>query len=342
MKLLTIAVHQIDRGAKQVIPVALTEDAADLENYVKLLVDRILGAKGRRRYRFERPTCEVPLLLKQAYEDGSWSDIGTSLADRLLRVELTVEGQYGHLPDIPRGSLIQCAIEYEQGPAYLMAKVEHDQFLDQTQLIRRLGLPYDKQALKTCLVDVDGAGKPGKTWVSDSSSRIARYWWQGFLELEEEYTDEANTQRAFLSIDRLLAKKLKRVARSDYTFLRNTLVGYFRTQPEFNIDAVVEHVYGTYEPENKEEVDLDALRGATEALVDKGLFDERFTLVPKEIKARIRRVIPLTDEIDLALKTEIPNLRDVIKARQHPDGMKYLEIRTERGWEEFKTAEEEE
>jgi hypothetical protein len=340
MKLNNIFVHQIDRASKSVTPIPLNEELADLQAYVGLLVDRILGAPGRRRFQFERPTCEVPLLLARAYGDGEWAEAAEGVASRLLKVEISVSGQYGHLPEIPRGSLIQCAIELEGKPAYLLAKVEHDQYLDQTELVRKLGLPYAKHALKTCLIDVNDDNEIGKTWVSDSSSRIARYWWENFLELVEEYTDQQNTLRAFNSVESLLTKKVKKVSPADFTFLRNNLVGYFRTQEEFAITGLLDHVFGTYEPDN-EKVDVDELRAATAALVSDGKFDGQFTVVPRVIRARIKRVIPLTDEIDLNLKAEIPNLRDVIKAKESPDGTKYLEIKTERGWNAFKTSDEE-
>ena len=113
----------------------------------------------------------------------------------------------------------------------LIAKVDLNSFLDQTDFKKHAGLPFEKRILKTCLVEFAQQNEIAKITVSDTNN--AKYWWKDFLELEEITSDEKNTKLAFNSIDHTLGVQLKRNFPSDYTYLRNNFIGYFRTQPRF-------------------------------------------------------------------------------------------------------------
>ena len=334
MILRQFSVHQLDRENNNVRDIAISAELKDLASYVDRLVTQVVDSSKRRVYTFANPASEVPLTLASAYTESAWSSSASKLAIRLLNVESRVAEVIRGIAEIPKGSLIQGAMEVDGEELYLIAKVEHDEFLDQNDLIRRLGLPYARQALKTCLVRVDEGPRFETAWVSDSSTRFAEYWWKNFLELSERRSDTENTRAAFKQIDRLLRRKLKSDHPSDYTFLRNAVGQYFLTQAEFNMDELVNNAIGRYRP-SSEEVGIDDLAAELKQMEASDLFDARFTIDEEAVRRPIARTIELTAEIDLRLKAPLEDLQNVVKAKRYPDGRKYLEIETNSGWEAF-------
>ena len=60
-------------------------------------------------------------------------------------------------------------------------------------------------------------------------------------------------------------------------------------------------------------------------------FDSRFQKVPSKIQAKIKNEIKLTDDIELVLKKDIPNLSRTIKPYE-TNGEKYIMVRSEDGY----------
>ena len=192
------------------------------------------------------------------------------------------------------------------------------------------GLPIDKKALKTAIIKVTelGTDVEMEITVTDSSSGIAKYWTDEFLEVTEITSDEQNTKNAFNHIEKVLSQNLKKQAPSDYTELRNNLVGYFKTQTAFQYDELINQVFGTYTFDNPE-VSLDDIKEKVNKLVQKEKFDTHFTLVPSEIKARFKKTYKVSDEIELRTNGHIEGLRHIIKATTNTIGEKILEIKVE-------------
>lgn len=66
----------------------------------------------------------------------------------------------------------------------------------------------------------------------------------------------------------------------------------------------------------------------------KAPFDTQFDLDISVIKNRIRSIIFLDDQIELRIKTDIPNLKNKIKPDKDDDG-KYIKIYTDAGYKTF-------
>jgi hypothetical protein len=64
-------------------------------------------------------------------------------------------------------------------------------------------------------------------------------------------------------------------------------------------------------------------------------FDEQFTIVKAKIRAKFLNTIPLTSQIDLHLKEDIPNLETIITAEKDADGTRYVKIKSEQGYQYF-------
>lgn len=213
-----------------------------------------------------------------------------------------------------------------------LAKIETVDFLEDVHLKIQSGLPINKKALKTAVICItqleDTEELEVQITVTDSGSTIAKYWSDDFLEASELTSDEKNTKNAFTAIERILSQNLKTQAPSDYTELRNGLVGYFKKQPSFHFENMIDYVFGNYEMENTQ-VNLENVKDKVKKLLEKEKFDTHFTIVPNEIKARFKKTYKVTDEIELRTNGHIENLRHIIKATKNTQGEKILEIKIE-------------
>jgi hypothetical protein len=322
--------------------------AGDLDEYIIELLDTIVNLPDNRFFGFESENTEVRTLLEKLIEEknesgdeANYLPISDDIANRLLRKEVEAQDKYLHITKIQKGSLIQSLVEYQERLYFLISKVEHESFLNTEDLVRQIGLPYEKKALKTCLIRFTEDDDVESIIVSDTNGRISQYWVKDFLELEEKNSNEKNTSNAFNAIDLVLTRQLKKQSPSDYSMLRNNLIGYFRTQQDFSFDQMLNSVFGEYEPENPETVNMSRIKETVNKLPDQVGFDKSFSIISKEISARIRKVVKISDKIELKLKDHISQLRKIIKSEVTPDGQKVIIIKTENeeAYEMFKFRE---
>ena len=99
---------------------------------------------------------------------------------------------------------------------YLLAKVEHTDFVDDSDFSFKTGFSKDMKKLwKSCLFEMDDLNSScflAKVFLNNP----AKYWYDTFLELEERTNDETNTDRAFRAVDLVLNGNLKKIAPRDY------------------------------------------------------------------------------------------------------------------------------
>lgn len=330
-----ITLHHIDINADKADLHLPSPNSNDLQAYVQFLFEMITKKEDHRYFRFQSDTTEVKGCIYDLIMDGTnYEDKCLAIANRLLRKEKEAQEKYGHLKDIQRGSLIQTQIQSDGKKIFIIAKIDLDPFLDEFDLKKKSGLPFERFLLKSCLLEYNLSNELEKISLYDSTPRIANYWYKEFLEAEELNTDEHNTNVAFKAIDNEFTMKLKNKFPSDYTFLRNNLIGYFRTNDVFVFNNMINYVFGEYQSIDPA-LDLELFKQRIRELPQKKNFDERFTIVHGLISARYKRIINLTDQIDLNLKSDIENLSDVIKA-QDVNGEKYVMIKTEKGYNIFR------
>jgi hypothetical protein len=311
-----------------------------LEDWKKKLFTNVYEGE-KRRFKFDGETCEVIALVNKICGGTDKDTCALRIAERLLEKETKAQEKYGHLGNgIQRGGLFQILTEYEDNPAYLMAKIEHEEILDETDFERHSGLPFDKHIFKTCLIIFDKEGKVAEVLVSDNKrKKISDYWAYEFLEVTELRSNVHNTRMAFKFLEAYVTK-LKKNHRADYFQIRNNMIAHFRTKSTFSFADMVEAMVGEYEPYDPE-LDIKAFRAGLEKLPQKlkeneNVFDSTFDIVQAEVKARFRKSIDLSDRITLNFKEDIPNLETIITAVEFNNGKKGIRIETEQGYEYFK------
>ncbi len=341
METLSTTLHKIDTENNECVKYPIDPQKEDLQIYIKKLITGVAGGSQYKEFYFERETTEVYACIQLAFQKQSLSDIGDTIALRLLAQEVSVEEEYfdrlskdGSL--IRKGSFLQVLLNDDGILKYLCVKLDHQEFLDGEDFTRRLGLAYSRQVYKVCIVSVDNDFKSTNVSVCDNNKRIATYWWKSFLELTEKRTDEINTERASSKVISKLGK-LKNIAPMDYTCLRNTVISEFRKKDAvMNYSEFIERVFEHYEPQEEEaKKKMPELISALKKLPEQFKFDTQFNLVPKMVKARIRK-FQLSGEIDLITKDGIEQFDEKIWAAENPDGKKLVMIHSPEGFKQFK------
>jgi hypothetical protein len=333
------SIHSMDLEGVKLEKRSATEGA--IEEYIIDLIKKSRINKNKRAFKFASETVELHTLVMEIVNTGFDQKILIDNTDRIAKrwfdKEKDTQEKYSQIMSLPKGSLIQSYFQTRDSFLFLIAKIEHEDYIDEIEYNKQVGLPFDKRILKTCIIelkevetvyeeDEDGVPKfdVDNIYVTDSNAKIATYWYKDFLELEELNTNEMNTRTAFKAIDWEI-KKVKKSSPPDYTLLRNNLIGYFKTKEDFTIDNVIEYVFGDY-PAESQELDLEKVKRDIRALPKKKNFDTQFSIIKKEVKAR--RNYDVNDKIEIRLKDHIDRMRDVVYSEEKR-GDKFIVIKTE-------------
>ena len=212
---------------------------------------------------------------------------------------------------------------------YLLAKVEHTEWVDDSDFTFKTGFSKDKKTIwKSCLFDLSNLTAQ-EFYAKVYSDTKAQYWSNGFLELEELKNDELNTQRAFQAIEATLGHGFRGITGPDHTIIRNSFIGYLKSNEHIDYPSMVNSILENYQPEdtNISPEKVESIRKALLEQPEKRKFDNQFNSVSTAINARIKKVYHVYEGIDLSVKGNIPNLSSIIQSVEK-DGSQYLMIRT--------------
>ncbi len=333
-RILSTILHHVDIERRSCAAATMPVDASDLERYLADLLDEIQAKPQKREYRLADLTTQFGTALRQffAQQDLTKSAEAESLAQRLLRIELTTEDKYGHLNPagtghVKKGSFLQFMYREGGGVHYLGVKVEHQLFLDEADFKRKIGLGESQKIYKACKVSFDTAGMFSSVLVFDTNSKPSAYWWRDFWELAEQRTDAHNTETAIKEVVRILAP-LKRTSPVDHSILRNAAIAAFKQTGQMNFDQFITNTFANYQPSEPAVSDsLGQMVVKMRKLPSQKSFDSQFELVPTAVPFR-RLTLPLTSEISLSYDEGIPNLEDKIWASRTRDGQDVLVVKS--------------
>ncbi len=324
MEIIAKSIHVIDF---EQMKINYIEPSEAFEDYVNGLVSDINEEPNIRQYFTPSKTKEVIsciLQIKAGIDSGT--EVGqffVNIAQRLLMKEKETQDRMGHMDvHVQKGSLIQVLLHDEttSGYIYLLAKVDHSGFVDDSDFTLKSGFSREKKSIwKTCAFDLSAVPSeriPAKVY----SNTYAKYWWDDFLELEPVITNEENTSRAFKAIDHQLSTLIKKRAPFDHTVLRNMFVGYFQNHDQLVYDDMLKDIMDGYTPNELSPEGLSDLKQELSQLPEKKHFDRNFTPIPSEIKARIRKTYKIRPGMELRITDSVDNISDVISAQRGPDG----------------------
>ena len=325
-------IHNIDLKSNFIKPVKLDNNSEDIKDYIKLLIKGIRESKNTRLFELKLNSS-----LKKEFLNVNSSKTPQLIADKLFKEEKTAQKKYVHLTTIQKGSLLQASLLVNNKKVYIITKIDLHKYLDENELKTRVGLPFEKQVLKACIIEFEESSIT-KISICDTKEKIAEYWVNDFLELIEINSDETNTLKAFKNIDSVLIRNVKDRSGADYTFLRNNVVSYFKTHAQFQVTDFVENVIGTYKPQ-KLDVKIENLKEKISNLPSNSDFDSTFNIIESKIKHTFKHTIQLSEKLDLFIKDEVENLGNIIESFIDSEGNKCLKIKSEKGYNFFNTDE---
>lgn len=304
------------------------------DQYVSDLIDYVNSNDTVREFKTRSVNTEVISCAKGILEnkenDKLVNSKTLSIANRLLHKEIEAQKRVARLDtNVQKGSLIQALLYNGEKYSYILAKVEHSDFVDDADFSFKSGFSKDKKKIwKSCLFDLTESDEE-VYYARIYSNTVAKYWSNDFLELEELVSDEKNTSIAFRAIEASLNRNIKKFAPHDYTVIRNSIISYFRNNEHLDYDEMIDDVIGEkYEPSELSNDKIIDLRDKLKKLPENKHFDHQFISVPSAINARIKKVYDINNGIQLKINSEIDNISDTIKSVRDTDGTKYIKIRT--------------
>lgn len=342
MRIINKSIRVIDYTTKKILKRSTPES---FNEYVVELISHINNNINVRTYKTRSKTTQVigsvlNILNSKENEDVIF-DMTDSIADRLLRTEISAQERVGRMNiNVKKGSLIQ-ALLYDDNMdtySYLLAKVEHSDFIDDYDFSFKTGFSKDKKTIwKSCLYDLCNPDADVFD-VKVYSDTKAKFWSDGFLELDEIIDDEANTVKAFKAIDETLNRNIKNVSREDYTYIRNGFIAYIRNHDHIDYSTMISEVIGSYQPAEISQEKFNDFKNKLSQLPQNKGFDYQFTPIPSAINARIKQTYKVYNGIEIKITSEIPDIKNTIRAYQENNGTRYIRIKTnnEETYESFK------
>ncbi len=305
------------------------------DEYVEELINHINTNTTVREYKTRSSATEVIGSILQIIENKE--DIGfalsreESIANRLLIKEVEAQNRVARMyTNVQKGSLIQALLfdEVNNGYVYLLAKVEHSDFVDDSDFSFKTGFSKDKKTLwKSCLFelpDTDLLEFQAKVY----TNTVANYWGDDFLELDKLNTDEVNTSNAFRAIETALSHSMRSEYLRDHTIIRNGFIIYFKNNEHIDYPIMVHTVLGDYDPIDMPVEKFTSLREKILELPAKKHFDQQFNSVKSAITARIKKVYQVNIGIELKITDGIDDIENTISAYEDNDGARYISIKT--------------
>ena len=147
----------------------------------------------------------VSCIRQMVLEPEKWQTYAQSIANKCLESEKLAQAKIYRMGSaIKKGSLVQTLVKKaEDEYIYMVAKIEHSQWLDSSDLSERVGFSLEKKSL----------------WKSAVFS----------LELDEARDDAKNTYSVFKAVDNELKSAIEPVSKKDYVQLSSELQNLMNT-----------------------------------------------------------------------------------------------------------------
>ena len=299
-----------------------------LEEYTTKLIQDIQIRASKRTFEFQRETTEVRSSLNDFCND-IFDDAAETNAKRLLSSEINAQKAISQMGvTIQKGSLFQAVLNLEKGTKLvIIAKADHDTYLDEESYEVSEGLPWTKKMFKSFFIKIKSDGTLSNVVISDTNDKVAEYWWKTFLELGVVRTSSENTKKMLGHILRPI-NRIKDDFPADHEELRNSALGYFQSQSDFSLDNFMKTIFDNYLPKDPK-LDLDKkIKSKIESISKKLDVDTQFDIDRKEVKQRRTRKLGLNIGIELILNNY--NKKN-ITANYDDENNKCIQIKSEIG-----------
>ncbi|HBF6218012.1 hypothetical protein [Clostridioides difficile] len=336
MRILYKSIHIINYEENKIIPREIPEH---FNFYIEHVIDFIDTNTKTRQYRIDSQLTDVVKNIKGIISDNDlqlcYDEKSYNIVSKLLNTENERQSRIGSMDvKIKKGSVIQALLKDEEVDRYeyLIAKVNHTNFIDDSDFISRTGFSAKEQDIsKTCLFEIT---KEDDILIDSASIYIdnrASYWANEFLELTEMRDDEINTKTVFKEVNAVLMRNVNKKSKNDYTVLRNSLIGYLKKERLVNYDNLIKDLFEGYSPLDDEKLNRDAMKNMVEKLEklpQTKKFDLQFNSAPTAINSKIKKEYIVNQGIKIKIDDYIEDIKNIIHSEEEKDGSRYIKIKT--------------
>ncbi len=338
--ILNKAIFVVDYEQEEITEI---DSKGEFDEYIKGLITNINENETTRLFKTRRDTTEVincaQNIMKNFNDNNGqidkFNEYCENIANKLLNEEIKTQEQISKLgTSVKKGSLIEVLLYNSENNTYsfLIAKVEHKSFFDDINFERRTGYSTEDNKLwKSCLFNFGNITEE----ISIEEIKVfldnnAKYWTDSFLEIDPMNDDDKNTNNAFKSIEIALTRNIKKCYPKDYTTLRNSVICYFRSKEMFDFDDMYESIFKSYSPiEMEADVYTASVIDKIKKVKESGKFDKQFKINQKIIKAKVKKVYEVNNNIEIKIMDGIENLDEIINSYKDPNtGEKFIRIKT--------------
>lgn len=255
------------------------------ENQIKLIENLLAIIQEDSRLKPYQIKSEETLVVKNI-QNVLTDDISAfqAIASHLLECERMAQAKiYSTATKVKQGSLIQALVKLDETMyQYIIAKVEHTQWIDGNDLSSRIGFSFDKRSLwKSAIFTLH---RIDDQWIFDTvhvyTDTKAKYWIVSFLEVEEKRDDAINTYKAFKALDMELKSS---VSKHDYVCLSDSLQQTIQEGKPVQYEEVVDSLMDAYTPSDPD-IEKEVIKDCLMALPERKKFDTDFTAIPSSIQ----------------------------------------------------------
>ena len=219
MDILGVFFYSVNHNEDDVLEIDIN-DNEDVSNYLENLVDEILNNPNKKQFIIRDEKTQVISIFLNAINVGLDRESSKSIANRLLAKEKDQQKLIEKLKiNIKKGSLFIALFEEKDYYNGVVVKVDNGDFLDEIEKNKRSGLPYENKSFKECIIQIGKKTKEiEKIFLFDRNGKVAKYWSDDFLELNQLMTDERATVESFDIINHIFKKNIEKISSSDYVF----------------------------------------------------------------------------------------------------------------------------
>lgn len=277
---------------------------------------------------------QICLLNQQNYkfieknkEEGLVDEFFSSIAYKLFNIEIHLQERLTNFTKIQRGSLIQALINENGCYKFVIAKVEHSEWIDGESFKKNFGFPYDNNKIWKSAVFELNDKLNGFDLIKIYLNHKASYWTNDFLEVENVNKDDVNTKGAFEAIDHEI-DFLKKESIQDYYIIKNSLIREFQTDEMIDYPELIGKVLDGYKFLNKENYAETLKEKIITRYINKKL-DTNFCPDLKIVNKKKETKIKVSNEIDILIKQGLDNWEDSFMVHHTSDGRNFLMVRCE-------------
>jgi hypothetical protein len=307
-----MVLHHLDVDSNNVETVDLNIKIEVITTYVKDLITDILENPNKRTFKFKDGNTQVKSTLPQLISNHiDIDDILLNNAKRLLDKEISTNKKMNLKTKVQRGSLIHIYFNENGNDNILICKVEHDEIINEKTFEINKGLNTKKKVFKAFLIYMKTTSRQEEIYLNDKNN--SKYWWDGFLELEQLKTDDENTEK---SLDKIVSMITGTARKDDFkldsTILRNHVIGYYRNNENFNFTELYDSVFKNYSPHNMD-FPITKITSKINGLKNDDDFDKQFTIIPSKIGKKRKNSIKIAPGLLLSIEDYVKNLDKILK-----------------------------